>query len=289
MRLILLGPPGAGKGTQAARLVEKYRIAHLSTGDMLRAAIAAQTPIGLKAKDIMASGALVPDEVVVGIIADRIEEPDCSNGFILDGFPRTVPQAEALDALLKRKKLKLDAVVQLRVNEAILLQRVENRITQMKERGEAIRADDNVEALAKRLEVYRGQTEPLVHYYGDRRMLATVDGMMSIDEVTAEIGRILEAAAAPTPVKPKKPVKSWVKTAKPKPAAKARPAARKVKQRARPAKPAKAARKGARTGTKAASKASRAARRGPKTAAKKTAKKVAKTRAKGRKRLTKRR
>jgi adenylate kinase len=285
MRLILLGPPGAGKGTQAARLVEKYRIAHLSTGDMLRAAIAAQTPIGLKAKDIMASGALVPDEVVVGIIADRIEEPDCTNGFILDGFPRTVPQAEALDALLKQKKLKLDAVVQLRVNEAILLQRVENRITQMKERGEAIRADDNVEALAKRLEVYRGQTEPLVHYYGDRRMLATVDGMMSIDEVTAEIGRILEAAAAPTPSKPKKPAKSAVKTTKSKPAAKARPAARRAKKRARPAKPAKAASKGA----KAASKASRAARRGPKTAAKKTAKKVAKTRAKGRKRLTKRR
>ena len=285
MRLILLGPPGAGKGTQAARLVEKYRIAHLSTGDMLRAAIAAETPIGLKAKDIMASGALVPDEVVVGIIADRIEQGDCANGFILDGFPRTVPQAEALDALLKQKKLKLDAVVQLRVNEAILLQRVENRITQMKERGEAIRADDNVEALAKRLEVYRGQTEPLVHYYGDRRMLATVDGMMSIDEVTAEIGRILEAAAAPTPAKPKKPAKSAVKTAKPKPAAKARPAARKAKKRAKPAKPAKAASKGA----KAASKASRAARRGPKTAAKKTAKKVAKTRAKGRKRLTKRR
>jgi adenylate kinase len=285
MRLILLGPPGAGKGTQAARLVEKYRIAHLSTGDMLRAAIAAQTPIGLKAKDIMASGALVPDEVVVGIIADRIEEPDCTNGFILDGFPRTVPQAEALDALLKQKKLKLDAVVQLRVNEAILLQRVENRITQMQERGEAIRADDNVEALAKRLEVYRGQTEPLVHYYGDRRVLATVDGMMSIDEVTAEIGRILEAAAAPAPARPKKPAKSAVKTAKSKPAAKARPAARKAKKRARPAKPAKAASKGA----KAASKASRAARRGPKTAAKKTAKKVAKTRAKGRKRLTKRR
>lgn len=285
MRLILLGPPGAGKGTQAARLVEKYRIAHLSTGDMLRAAIAAQTPIGLRAKDIMASGALVPDEVVVGIIADRIEESDCANGFILDGFPRTVPQAEALDALLKQKRLKLDAVVQLRVNEAILLQRVENRITQMKERGEAIRADDNVEALAKRLEVYRGQTEPLVHYYGDRRMLATVDGMMSIDEVTAEIGRILEAAAAPTPAKPKKAGKSVLKPAKPKPAAKARPAAKKAKKVARAAKSAKAARKGA----KAASKASRAARKEPKKAAKKTAKKVAKTRAKGRERLTKRR
>src|ERR1700760_4753266 len=122
MRIILLGPPGSGKGTQAQRLVHKYGIVQLSTGEMLRAAVAAETPIGLKAKDIMASGALVPDEVVVGIIADRIEQRDCSNGFILDGFPRTVPQAEALDALLKRKKLKLDAVVQLRVNEAILLQ-----------------------------------------------------------------------------------------------------------------------------------------------------------------------
>ena len=285
MRLILLGPPGAGKGTQAARLVEKYRIAHLSTGDMLRAAISAQTPIGLKAKDIMASGALVPDEVVVGIIADRIEQPDCANGFILDGFPRTVPQAEALDALLKQKKLKLDAVVQLLVNEAILLHRVENRIAQMKERGEAIRADDNVEALARRLEVYRGQTEPLVHYYGDRRMLATVDGMKSIDEVTAEIGRILEVAAAPAPAKPKRATESATKSAKPKPAAKTRPAAKKAKKATKSAKTAKAARKGAKT----AKKASGAAGKGARKAAKKTAKKAVKARAKGRKRLTKRR
>jgi adenylate kinase len=285
MRLILLGPPGAGKGTQAARLVEKYRIAHLSTGDMLRAAISAQTPIGLKAKDIMASGALVPDEVVVGIIADRIEEPDCANGFILDGFPRTVPQAEALDALLKQKKLKLDAVVQLRVNEAILLQRVENRIAQMKERGEAIRADDNVEALARRLEVYRGQTEPLVHYYGDRRMLATVDGMMSIDEVTAEIGRILEAATAPASAKQKKAEKSVTKSGKPKPAAKARPAAKKARKAAKSAKKAKAAA----TRSKAGKKAAKAPRKGLKNAAKKSGKKTVKTRAKVRKRLTKRR
>ena len=284
MRLILLGPPGAGKGTQAARLVEKYRIAHLSTGDMLRAAISAQTPIGLKAKDIMASGALVPDEVVVGIIADRIEEPDCANGFILDGFPRTVPQAEALDALLKQKKLKLDAVVQLLVNEAILLHRVENRIAQMKERGEAIRADDNVEALARRLEVYRGQTEPLVHYYGDRRMLATVDGMKSIDEVTAEIGRILEAAA-PAPAKPKNAAKSAAKSAKPKPAAKARPPAKKAKKAVKSTKKAKAAAKRSTAGKKAA----KARRKGPKKAAKKTAKKAVKGRTKGRKRLTKRR
>ena len=285
MRLILLGPPGAGKGTQAARLVEKYHIAHLSTGDMLRAAIAAETPIGLKAKDIMASGALVPDEVVVGIIADRIEQRDCANGFILDGFPRTVPQAEALDALLKQKKLKLDAVVQLLVNEAILLQRVENRIAQMKERGEAIRADDNVEALAKRLEVYRGQTEPLVHYYGDRRMLATVDGMKSIDEVTAEIGRILDAAAPSVPAKPKKPAKSTVKTAKPKPARKAAPAAKRPKKAAKASKSAKSTKKAA----KPAGKAAKAARTGSKRPAKKTAKKAARARAKGRKRLTKRR
>ena len=236
MKLILLGPPGAGKGTQAARLVEKYRIAHLSTGDMLRAAIAAETAIGLKAKDIMASGALVPDEVVVGIIADRIEQPDCAKGFILDGFPRTVPQAEALDALLKQRKMKLDAVIQLRVNEAILLQRVENRIAQMTERGEAIRADDNVEALAKRLEVYRGQTEPLVHYYGDRRMLATVDGMMSIDEVTAEIGRILEAAATTAPAKARTPAKTANKPAKPKAAKNAGVTAKKAKKAAKPAK-----------------------------------------------------
>src|SRR5947199_3745807 len=123
MRLILLGPPGAGKGTQAQRLVHRHGIVQLSTGEMLRAAVAAETPIGLKAKDIMASGALVPDEVVVGIIADRIEQADCANGFILDGFPRTVPQAEALTALLKQKRIRLDAVIQLRVNEAILLQR----------------------------------------------------------------------------------------------------------------------------------------------------------------------
>ena len=285
MRLILLGPPGAGKGTQAARLVEKYRIAHLSTGDMLRAAIAAETPIGLKAKDIMASGALVPDEVVVGIIADRIEQPDCANGFILDGFPRTVPQAEALDALLKQKKLKLDAVVQLLVNEAILLQRVENRIAQMKERGEAIRADDNVEALAKRLEVYRGQTEPLVHYYGDRRMLATVDGMKSIDEVTGEIGRILHAAASSVPAKAKRVVKSAARPAKPKPAGKAAPAAKKAKKAAKASRSAKSAKKAG----KSARKAAKAARKVAKRPAKKTAKKAVKTHAKGRKRLTKRR
>src|SRR3981081_2805310 len=126
MRLILLGPPGAGKGTQAQRLVHKHGIVQLSTGEMLRAAVAAQTPVGLKAKDIMANGGLVPDDIVIGIISDRIEQPDAAKGFILDGFPRTVPQAEALDDLLKRKHMKLDAVVELRVNESALLQRVES-------------------------------------------------------------------------------------------------------------------------------------------------------------------
>ncbi|MCG6206678.1 adenylate kinase [Rhodopseudomonas sp. HC1] len=195
MRLILLGPPGAGKGTQAARLVEQHGIVQLSTGDMLRAAVAAGTPVGLKAKDIMASGGLVPDEVVIGIISDRIEQDDAANGFILDGFPRTVPQAEALDSLLKDKKLSLDAVVELRVNESALLARVETRVAEMRARGEEPRADDNAEALAKRLAAYRAQTEPLVEYYSEKRKLLTVDGMMTIDEVTREIGRVLAAVA----------------------------------------------------------------------------------------------
>src|ERR1700685_2941400 len=126
MRLILLGPPGSGKGTQAQRLIHRHGIVQLSTGEMLRAAVAAQTPVGLKAKDIMASGGLVPDEVVIGIISDRLDQPDAARGFILDGFPRTVPQAVALDELLRKKHLKLDAVIELRVNERALLQRVEN-------------------------------------------------------------------------------------------------------------------------------------------------------------------
>ncbi|PZA12361.1 adenylate kinase [Rhodopseudomonas palustris] len=196
MRLILLGPPGAGKGTQAARLVERHGIVQLSTGDMLRAAVAAGTPIGLKAKDIMAAGGLVPDEVVIGIISDRIDQDDAASGFILDGFPRTVPQAEALDRLLKDKGFDLDAVVELKVNEGALLDRVETRVAEMRARGEEPRADDNAEALAKRLSAYRAQTEPLVDYYSEKRKLLTVDGMMTIDEVTREIGRVLEAVRA---------------------------------------------------------------------------------------------
>jgi len=196
MRLILLGPPGSGKGTQAQRLVQRHGIVQLSTGEMLRAAVAAQTPVGLKAKDIMASGALVPDEVVVGIISDRIDQADAARGFILDGFPRTVPQAEALDELLKHKRLKLDAVVELRVNESALLQRVETRAEETRSRGEEVRVDDTPEVLTRRLAAYRSQTEPLIHYYSERRKLLTVDGMMTIEEVTREIDRILTAIGA---------------------------------------------------------------------------------------------
>jgi adenylate kinase len=196
MRLILLGPPGAGKGTQAQRLVQKHGIVQLSTGEMLRAAVAAQTPIGLQAKDIMASGALVPDEIVIGIISDRLDQPDMNNGFILDGFPRTVPQAEALDELLKKKHIKLDAVVELRVNESALLNRVESRVAEMRARGEEVRIDDTPEVLSKRLASYRSLTEPLIHYYSERRKLLTVDGMMTIEHVTREINRILAAIGA---------------------------------------------------------------------------------------------
>ena len=196
MRLILLGPPGAGKGTQAQRLVHRYGIIQLSTGEMLRAAVAAQTPVGLKAKDVMAGGGLVPDEIVIGIISDRLDQPDAAKGFILDGFPRTVPQAQALDDLLKRKHIRLDAVVELRVNESALLQRVENRVAEMRARGEEVRVDDTPEVLSKRLASYRSLTEPLIHYYSERRKLLTVDGMMTIEHVTREINRILAAIGA---------------------------------------------------------------------------------------------
>jgi adenylate kinase len=199
MRLILLGPPGSGKGTQAQRLVHKYGIVQLSTGEMLRAAVAAGTPIGLQAKEIMANGGLVPDEVVVGIIADRIELPDAKNGFILDGFPRTVPQAAALDELLKKRHLKLDAVIELRVNESALLDRVERRAEETRARGEEVRLDDTPEVLTKRLAQYRSLTEPLIHYYSERRKLLTVDGMMTIEQVTREINRILGAIGALEP------------------------------------------------------------------------------------------
>jgi adenylate kinase len=277
MRLILLGPPGAGKGTQAQRLIHKYGIVQLSTGEMLRAAVAAGTPVGLQAKDIMASGSLVPDEIVISIISDRLDQPDMKNGFILDGFPRTVPQAEALDELLKRKHIKLDAVVELRVNESALLSRVESRVAEMRARGEEVRVDDTPEVLSKRLASYRKLTEPLIHYYSERRKLLTVDGMMTIEHVTREINRILAAIGAVEPAA-KHTKRVARKTSKPaaKPAKTAETAAKK------PAKAAgKAAKKGAKTAARKASSGSKA-KTSTKVAAKrgKTAKKVTKKRAK---------
>jgi adenylate kinase len=199
MRLILLGPPGAGKGTQAQRLIAKHGIIQLSTGDMLRAAVAAGTPVGLRAKSIMDRGELVPDDVVVAIIADRIDKPDAKRGFVLDGFPRTVPQAQALDRLLAERSLKLDAVIELKVDEGILLRRIEKRVADMTARGEKVRADDNPEVLKGRLSAYRVQTAPLAGYYAGKGMLKSVDGMASIDKVTAEIGRLLQSLRAPKP------------------------------------------------------------------------------------------
>ena len=191
MRLILLGPPGAGKGTQSQRLVEKHGIVQLSTGDMLRAAIAAGTPVGLKAKDIMARGDLVPDEVVVGIVSDRIDQPDARKGFVLDGFPRTVAQAEALEHMLHEKGLNLDAVVRLVVDEGILLKRIENRVSELTRAGQPVRADDNPDALKVRLEAYRAQTAPLVEYYSRAGLLRSVDGMAPVADVSAAIDRVL--------------------------------------------------------------------------------------------------
>ena len=285
MRLILLGPPGSGKGTQAQRLVHKHGIVQLSTGEMLRAAVAAGTPIGLQAKEIMANGGLVPDEVVVGIIADRVDLPDAKKGFILDGFPRTVPQAAALDELLKKKHLKLDAVVELRVNESALLDRVETRAAETRARGEDVRIDDTPEVLTKRLAQYRALTEPLIHYYSEKRKLLTVDGMMTIEHVTREINRILAAIGAvepkPAPV-PAKPVASAANaTGK----ATTKKTVKKASKSAKTAKKAgKAPSKGAKKPVKKAVKAAKAkSTKGAtkaKKAAKKTAKKVTKKRAK---------
>ena len=193
MRLILLGPPGAGKGTQAERLVNKFGIPQLSTGDMLRAAVKAGTPTGAKAKSVMDAGGLVSDEIVVGIIADRVREADAKRGFILDGFPRTVAQAEALDALLARTDMGLDAIVELKVDEKALLGRIEKRARDMVAAGGTVRADDNPEAFKVRLDAYREQTAPVSAYYARKGTLKTVDGMMPLDDVTKSIDRLLGA------------------------------------------------------------------------------------------------
>jgi adenylate kinase len=281
MRLILLGPPGSGKGTQAQRLVHRHGIVQLSTGEMLRAAVAAETPVGLKAKDLMATGALVPDEVVVGIISDRIDQPDAAKGFILDGFPRTVPQAEALDELLKHKHLKLDAVVELRVNESALLQRVETRVAEMRARGEEVRIDDTPDVLTKRLAAYRSQTEPLIHYYSERRKLLTVDGMMTIEEVTREINRILIAIGAVENKASKKagPAK---RTAKARAKTTAKTTARTIAKSA-----AGGAKKAARGGVRTAAKGAVSGRSAVVKKAAKSARKAAKRPARGMKKAAK--
>ncbi|MEL6290302.1 MAG: adenylate kinase [Pseudomonadota bacterium] len=194
MKLILLGPPGAGKGTQAQRLVATYDLAQLSTGDMLRAAVSAGTPVGLKAREVMEAGGLVSDEIVVGIVSDRIEEPDCSHGFILDGFPRTVAQAEALDRLFEAKDMALTAVIELAVDEAALLSRIEKRARDTVAAGGQVRKDDNPEAFAQRLTAYRQQTAPLSEFYRSTGRLKTVDGMAPIDDVSRAIDEILKEA-----------------------------------------------------------------------------------------------
>ncbi|MGJ0425226.1 adenylate kinase [Methylocystis sp.] len=194
MRLVLLGPPGAGKGTQAARLVEKHGVPQLSTGDMLRAAVAAKSPIGLRAKEIMDAGALVPDEVVIGLIDERLGAADCANGFILDGFPRTVAQAEALQDLLERRGLTLDAVLELAVDEGALVDRMRKRVDETRAAGGAVRADDNPESFKTRLEAYRAQTAPVSAHYAKRSELTKIDGMAPIEDVTAEIDRALSGA-----------------------------------------------------------------------------------------------
>lgn len=191
MRLILLGPPGAGKGTQSQIIAERLGIPQLSTGEMLRAAVKAGTPIGLKAKEIMSAGGLVPDEVVVGIIADRIAQPDCVRGFILDGFPRTLPQAAALDALMRSKGIALDHVIELKVDDTILVSRIETRAKETLAAGGTVRADDNAEALKTRLMAYYRETAPLTGYYFAHHLLRPVDGMAAIDAVTSQINTVL--------------------------------------------------------------------------------------------------
>ena len=196
MRLILLGPPGAGKGTQAQKLVDRYGIVQLSTGDMLRAAVAAGTEIGRKAKAIMDAGQLVPDEIVNGIISERIDAPDARNGFVLDGFPRTVVQAEALEKMLAGKAMKLDAVIEFKVDAEKLVDRIVRRAEDAKAAGQPVRKDDNPEVFRKRLEEFHALTAALTPFYAERGLLKPVDGMAPIEDVAAAIRTALERLPA---------------------------------------------------------------------------------------------
>lgn len=191
MRLILFGPPGAGKGTQAQRLVERHSIPQLSTGDMLRAAVANGTEIGRRAKAIMDRGELVPDDVVNQMVSDRIDQEDCRKGFILDGFPRTVAQAEALTAMLEQKGVKIDAVIELKVEQASLIKRMEKRVADTLAAGGTVRSDDNPDTFARRLDEYRQKTAPLLNYYRRRGELVTIDGMRGMDVVMRDIEIVL--------------------------------------------------------------------------------------------------
>ena len=195
MRLILLGPPGAGKGTQAARLVLNLGVPQLSTGDMLRAAVAAGTPIGLKAKAVMESGGLVSDEIVVGIINERISQPDAKKGFILDGFPRTVKQAEDLESMLAAKGLKLDAAIELTVDAAKLVDRIVTRAAEAKAAGQPVRKDDDPEVFKSRLAAYERDTAAVTPFYRQRGLLRQVDGMASIEDVAKAIDEVVSEVA----------------------------------------------------------------------------------------------
>lgn len=288
MRLILLGPPGAGKGTQAQRLVQKHGIVQLSTGDMLRAAVRAGTSIGLRAKEIMDRGELVPDDVVVSIVADRIAESDARNGFILDGFPRTVPQAVALDKMLQEKGLTLDGVIELKVDSSVLQSRIENRIREAMERGDALRSDDDPEVLKRRVDAYKEQTAPLVDYYRWEGSLKSVDGMQGIDEVEADIHQALTEPPAPRPAaKESRPAKAKASGGKAKVGSKAGSNAGTKAQAARragkPATKAKAPSKAKAAKTRAAKPKSAKSRAGTR----KTTAAKGKSKASGRKVATK--